>query len=114
MRISYWSSDVCSSDLLQPARRLERLAIDAVTRAVIVEPRDPEPVVLVRSFDRQAQLLGENARLPAIVDMPVSAENLLQRHPGLGHDRKSVEEGRRVSVSVELGGGGINKKKKKT
>ena len=48
----------------EPAVGLERLAVDAVFAAVILEPRDPEAVVFVRPLDRHAELLGEDACRP--------------------------------------------------
>src|SRR3546814_8027761 len=83
MRISDWSSDVCSSDL----------ADDAVA------------------------LLGEKARVPA--RRPAVAEAALRaamdderdRQFGCGIARKSVVQGKSVSVSVDLGGGRIITKK---
>ena len=52
-------------------------------RAVLGEPVDPEAVVLVRPFDRDAELLGEDAGLAAMVDMAVGQQDLLDRHAGL-------------------------------
>lgn len=52
--------------------------------SVIVQPADPEPVGLVRAFDRQPQFLRQHAGLAAIVEMTVGNEQLLQRHPRFG------------------------------
>ena len=76
----------------QPAVGLERLAGDAVARAVLVEPGDPEAVVLVRALDRHAELRGEHAGLAAMVDVAVGQQDLLDRHPGLrGRGLEPVE-----------------------
>src|SRR3546814_1910978 len=86
MRISDWSSDVCSSDLAGGAVDL---------------PRAPEP------GDRaQLQRPVERAR----VDMVIF--DRIARHDHLDRDRKSVVEGKSVSVRVDLGGRRIIKKKK--
>src|SRR3546814_1741307 len=105
MRISDWSSDVCSSDLVprtvddvegqradrhrvavvQPAVRLERLAAHPEACAVLAEPLDPEAVVLVRSLDRHAEFLREHPRLPAMIHMTVGDEDFLDLDPGLLH-----------------------------
>ncbi len=42
--------------ILQPAIRLERLAGYAVAHPVILQPGDPEAVLLLRAFDRNAEL----------------------------------------------------------
>src|SRR3546814_16787839 len=82
MRISDWSSDVCSSDLVA--------AIDD------------------RCFDPEfgQQRVGEPA---ARTEHRARADQMIA---GL-EDRKSVVEGKSVSVRVDLGGRRIIKKKKK-
>src|SRR3546814_12299195 len=84
MRISDWSSDVCSSDLLLTQLRASdfhvftRLEVEQVCAAA-----------------------GWTVRSDGAVALP-------------GTDRKSVVEGKRVSVRVDLGGRRIIKKKKQT
>src|SRR3546814_16181143 len=110
MRISDWSSDVCSSDLvrvqqlagLRVAMRvvaeidLAETGVDAIGRRVgerTVQPRaglGAGGIALRRAGDVERPRPGDQA--PA---QPGAA--LLQ-------DRKSGGEGRRVSVRVELGG----------
>ena len=68
----------------QPAVGLERLADDAVARAILGEAVDPEAVVLVRALDRHAELGGEDPGRAAMVDMAVGEEDLLDRHAVLG------------------------------
>ena len=68
----------------QVAVRLERLAVDSVALAILLQPGDPEQVVFVRPFDRHAQLLGEDAGLAAMVDMAVGQQDLLDRDAVLG------------------------------
>src|SRR3546814_18035666 len=95
MRISDWSSDVCSSDLLprwcRPTRT-SAMAIDNVT------------------FGIQEQALQvQRRRLELIAANIANADT-----PGFqARDRKSVVEGKSVSVRVDLGGR-RNIKKKKT
>src|SRR3546814_17489347 len=102
MRISDWSSDVCSSDLQR--HRLVR----ALLR--LVQPRLRED---------QRQLPARRARHPR----PSVAVHGGVRGDGAGDgpavrtpaqlDRKSVVKGKSVSVRVDLGGRRIIKKKKK-
>src|SRR3546814_1307938 len=100
MRISDWSSDVCSSDLRRP-------------------PRAPRHHVSRRRHERlsrqRARLLPSPVRrwrrLPA--DLPALGTEP-DRYGGAGRsgDRKSVVEGKSVSVRVDLGGRRILKKNK--
>src|SRR3546814_13534024 len=87
MRISDWSSDVCSSDL--PAARSlglrHRLPGEGRAGGLQARPRDG------RLTDRDGK--------------PIRA--------GLTGDRKSVVEGKSVSVRVDLGGRRIIQKKNK-
>src|SRR3546814_14101503 len=82
MRISGWSSDVCSSDLdggLQPCRRL------AAGRSA------------ARGFDT----LRKAGKVNAATDQARGVMGVLA---GVGHqDRKSVVEGKSVSVCVDHG-----------
>src|SRR3546814_19747312 len=92
MRISDWSSDVCSSDLSSPAvsdlvaGRVD-IMIDSVTsqRQNILAKR--VRALGVTSLDRHPQL----------PEVPTIAE-------AAGRDRKSVVWGKSVSVRVNLGG----------
>src|SRR3546814_12850858 len=107
MRISDWSSDVCSSDLEDP--------IQSVREA----PHDPP----IRNADReclnaltdQVEVRGKALSSTHLV---ISAAGLLHSarhsnpHEGV-EDRKSVGEGKSVSIRVDLGGRLIIKKKKK-
>src|SRR3546814_12465184 len=101
MRISDWSSDVCSSDLGEVAA----LLLEQIVRHGIVERqrRQAEPgsqrradrvITAERYARRQAAQKGNQLAL-------------LRRQ-----DRKSVVEGKSVSVRVDLGGRRILKKKK--
>src|SRR3546814_17332413 len=128
MRISDWSSDVCSSDLkgtqvdfgraaLIPAPA-PNIVIDDVpvgldgARQQILERASPQhagPMIAddVRQLVRfEVELLH---RQPEMI-----AERLAQMPaPGRRGDRKSVGEGKSVSVRVDLGGRSMHKKKNK-
>src|SRR3546814_16713767 len=104
MRISDWSSDVCSSDLPcgagnAPPRVGRRLAAAAPGVRVHLGFSFSVP----RS-DRHPQ--PQSPPEYAICAHPQTAQAKFG-----GRDRKSVEEGKSVSVLVELGGRGILKKK---
>src|SRR3546814_12596172 len=103
MRISDWSSDVCSSDLrmMQSRLLLPRCADPRLGCAAI-----DQPFVGLRGQQRQdcALLFAQIAR--------GVGHAALRR--GIIGDRKSVVEGKSVSVRVDLGGRSIIKKKNKT
>src|SRR3546814_12952417 len=83
MRISDWSSDVCSSDLLGVVVRVLK-----------------ERHVIVGDMDAPDTVTGE-----------VSAQNLRRLDAVEHEDRKSVVKGKSVSVRVDLGGRRIMNKK---
>src|SRR3546814_2430979 len=88
MRISDWSSDVCSSALLEAKRVAERRhGVEVLVRA------------LRRIDERPAELQHV-------------LEGLDRRFPADAQARKSVVEGKSVAVRVDLGGGRSIKKKK--
>src|SRR3546814_13875491 len=128
MRISDWSSDVCSSDLGVQQRQP---GLYGGNRAGIRDyPRDPCPRTEHRAAPehcRSARQQGEDRldRLPAAeaeIPRPESLRGLPAGKGGRAHrleavlpvlgtarqvscqDRKSVVEGKNVSVRVELGG----------
>src|SRR3546814_12897240 len=116
MRISDWSSDVCSSDLRRVARALghgdrqrvmpQRLAYPA--RPLPGNRRQGEVEAVVR------QLRASNGICPAGQDgMGLRLFGPLQGEHVGELDRKSVVSGKSVSVRVDLGGRRIIKKKKK-
>src|SRR3546814_12668225 len=92
MRISDWSSDVCSSDLL------EELAEDGGGT-----DHDRAP-----SFSASATTAGSSVARPASRPRLSAASS---EQPRL-RDRKSVVSGKSVSVRVDLGGRRIIKQKK--
>src|SRR3546814_19227792 len=95
MRISDWSSDVCSSDLGASRRsRADAARADAAGERCHGPPAQ-------RAERRAAARRG--AAAPRLGPRPLRG---LTRQ-----DRKSVEEGESVSVSVDLGGRRFIKKK---
>src|SRR3546814_12266939 len=104
MRISDWSSDVCSSDLeRQRAQVRER----AVAGAEIVE-READALVLEAADDRLREREIVEQRTFGDLDLEPRG-----RIAGLGEDRQSVVWGKSVSVRVGLGGRSILKKTKR-
>src|SRR3546814_13584773 len=85
MRISDWSSDVCSSDLSWPGGH---------TRFGLLTNR------------LACAIAGPPLRLDGSCPSPETP-----RLPGILQDRKSVVQGKSVSVRVDLGGRRISKKK---
>src|SRR3546814_13212795 len=114
MRISDWSSDVCSSDLLEEADgalydppangsgRPRRLLYD-----------DGDGDQNFRNSDRGIRSDSrEPGRFEAVhVAHPIRATTPRPNIPGI--NRKSVVEGKSVSVRVDIGGRRSIKKKKK-
>src|SRR3546814_8953905 len=98
MRISDWSSDVCSSDLA--ARDVARKSI-----------------VLLKNEAGALPLAASAKSIAVIGPLGDSKEDMIGSWSAAGdrktRDRKSVVEGKSVSVSVVLGGRRIIKKKKK-
>src|SRR3546814_12052380 len=96
MRISDWSSDVCSSDLRPTLARTS----SALARA-------SSSPALPKLFHQRRSAIAAMARL-SITDSPIST-------PGVWNlrqiDRKSVVSGKSVSVRVDLGGRRNIKKK---
>src|SRR3546814_19931490 len=125
MRISDWSSDVCSSDLPHPVFGREEvvpaLAMAtqsqtvplAVLRMHLLDPPAPALDVFVgRNGEDAAQMFGPIDGAPAHVPVPETLGRTLDRQGEPLLDRKSGVEGKRVSVRVDPGGRRINKKKK--
>src|SRR3546814_16587466 len=112
MRISDWSSDVCSSDLrLQrapphlAAHAHRHLMVFAGAHHAVQETQygDAQPVVALRQ--PWVGAVGGDQEL-----RQVGGADGQEIQP----DRKSVVEGKRVYVRVDLGGGGCINKKKQT
>src|SRR3546814_17639163 len=105
MRISDWSSDVCSSDLIDRNIGVEQhdLTLLRRLRISLVETALPDTQRL------HFRAVKRNARLDRVTDRIVES-----RLAVVGHelDRKSVVEGKSVSERVGLGGSRIVKKTK--
>src|SRR3546814_13917265 len=121
MRISDWSSDVCSSDLVAPdeahplraAAAVLRIALGAGAAAVInmwyerdldalMAQTRRRPIPARRIAPAKALAFGIALSLASVIAMAMVAHRT---------DRKSVVSGQSVSVSVDLGGRRIIKKK---
>src|SRR3546814_15926913 len=111
MRISDWSSDVCSSDLAHPALR-ETADGGAVRFLRPYGARRSRP-----RHSRQRGCAAASAYRPVDGHLSVRWRNHASRQCRIGTadpaDRTSVVKGKSVSVRVDLGGGRLFKKKKK-
>src|SRR3546814_13490597 len=105
MRISDWSSDVCSSDLVDLSRIQPSGAAGADTEA---RHTDGAVQVLRDSCAAEAAA-GANARGSTV--MPNLQNRIAIVTGAAPGDRKSVVSGKSVSVRVDLGGRRIIKKK---
>src|SRR3546814_20189279 len=111
MRISDWSSDVCSSDL----RRLLTPSNFPSSRCNDGEPPQKFPwTQATTQLRRDARRVDGGARDRLVPDHRRGVDRR-QEPTRLPHqrDRKSVVKGKSVSVRVDLGGSRIIKKKKK-
>src|SRR3546814_12174521 len=118
MRISDWSSDVCSSDLFADARR--GIVVRAVTRAEIAAEiaarlalgraeRDAAQVGAAAERAQPAFLAGLCPPIDRLRIAQIAEGHLLRRINR--SERRLV--GKSVSVRVDVGGGRHFKKKKK-
>src|SRR3546814_11916506 len=103
MRISDWSSDVCSSDL-----KLQGGRSPACGRLLPRRRLGQRRAWQLWLCGTRAGAAGFRHRHPRL---PAGAEGALARLSG--GDRKSVVEGKSVSVRVDLGGRRTIKKKKR-
>src|SRR3546814_15375743 len=113
MRISDWSSDVCSSDLPRSGKPKEAciLVVDdsATIRAVIGKMLAQNGHHVLKAGDGESALeIARNER-PDLIFLDIVMPGM----SGFAVDRKSGGEGKSVSVRVDLGGRRIIKKKKK-
>src|SRR3546814_12451045 len=115
MRISDWSSDVCSSDLLAgcdgaPTARVTAYTISLGTPGAMAEQAATAAADGYRLL--KIKLTGEDDRL-RVAGVRRGAPDARLIVDANESDRKSVVSGKSVSVSVDLGGRRILKKKKK-
>src|SRR3546814_19608598 len=112
MRISDWSSDVCSSDLpirctlangVSAALFYAGITVDEMTCRFALDDCETadQALAIVRRYGSLDYGYCHAGPPPGWDSSPAST------------DRTSVVEGKRVSVSVDLGGGRILKKQKK-
>src|SRR3546814_20520837 len=102
MRISDWSSDVCSSDLVEDAA----LRLARHLRGEVPKPRS--------WMNEMAAIVSSRGEAVSSLEQP---PEFRINEAGVGvaeGDRKSVVRGKRVSVRVDLGVRRILKKKTKT
>src|SRR3546814_15445585 len=95
MRISDWSSDVCSSDLPEDIGQF-------------VDPAGPRPRPVGLPTANRGNANRHQVRQFALRHRLREAKS---HHPRTEADRKSVVEGKSVEVRVDLGGRRIIKKK---
>src|SRR3546814_20984692 len=115
MRISDWSSDVCSSDL---GRAIFLDIADHGTLGLI-QPNGLGYVVGHSADLHTDQATGNLAVLLELLDHThgfIDRDGQRNTHEAaaLRHDRKSDVKGKKVSIRVDLGGRRIIKKKKQT
>src|SRR3546814_14006403 len=118
MRISDWSSDVCSSDLVDLRQLLDREC--HIDRAdILLEIGDPlgtgdrhDRLVTVQQPSKR-QLTSRDA-VPCAQRLDFLQQRRVTWQIVTLEDRKSVVSGKSVSVRVDLGGRRIIKKKKQT
>src|SRR3546814_17455158 len=112
MRISDWSSDVCSSDLLVAGRRRRHQAprLAAVEVAFVVGDGLAEDILKIVEAGK-AELLRKARQRRGVHGRQVAQfrdsahRRLLRRINQPGQDRTSVVSAKRVSARVDLGGG---------
>src|SRR3546814_11820148 len=107
MRISDWSSDVCSSDLETVLRHGTPWHNRVWESAYKVRPRS----LRSRPARSLRPVAGSSPAYPAIG--PCALPAAAPRRSTRPYDRKSVVWGRGVSVRVDIGGRRIIQKKKK-
>src|SRR3546814_13012924 len=109
MRLSDWSSDVCSSDLWpKPWKGVTLLALNSIAMPPVncFTMASLRPTILATSiFASLKQMPCWSNRWPMFQYWREESSSALE-------DRKSVVEGKRVSVRVDLGGRRIIYKKK--
>src|SRR3546814_14304965 len=99
MRISDWSSDVCSSDL-----HFNNLDVSLRRRRITHRQ--------ARQSDHRLSEIADQHRLAHVEDENLAAVGHAARLDDKLRDRKSVVQGKSVSVRVDLGGRRSIKKKR--
>src|SRR3546814_12353785 len=117
MRISDWSSDVCSSDL---SERRNASASSRVWKAKNPPQRCSVRCTMPATSSRRVASISEMTRLvplgsrcsPRDRARPEKSRNVARELTRYALDRKSVVSGKSVSVRVDLGGRRFIKKQK--
>src|SRR3546814_18814946 len=106
MRISDWSSDVCSSDLLPFAQRR------MVGPYIFFDRMGPKQLApgLPREADVRPHPHIGLSTITYLFDGEITHRDSLGSEQPIRPDRKSAEAGQRVSVRVDLGGRRHHKK----
>src|SRR3546814_17508172 len=108
MRISDWSSDVCSSDLTK--RHFGEIGKSSGMRSA---SRRIHPSAVPWSRSRsKSENAAPAATAPPVLRAPNVTTSTSQNRPPKGEDRQSVVEGKREAVRGDLGGRHIIKKTK--
>src|SRR3546814_17860447 len=107
MRISDWSSDVCSSDLDVEAPR----TVDFIDHVSTEELRQRAARNIQPVYTQSAQV-NEQARQVVLNTFATIARARAVTSSEQAEDRRSVVTGQIGSVRVDLGGSGISKKNK--
>src|SRR3546814_13844580 len=98
MRISDWSSDVCSSDLLDLVETLrDKEGADAIAC------EEGEARLEEVEAAKRRELVEHHQQALSAIRVP-SSNSLWRHHVQAFGDRKSVVKGKSVSVRVDLGG----------
>src|SRR3546814_12616849 len=95
LRISDWSSDVCSSDLIE---------IILTTGGTGFSPRDNTPEAVKPLLRREMDGFSIAFHQKSLASVGVASMQSRAFAGQAGEDRKSVDEGKSVYVRVELGG----------
>src|SRR3546814_21036469 len=114
MRISDWSSVVCSSDLPVSGQAVkdvggdQRVVVKIILAVLIIAAQ--EEIQRPVEIRREAKLLADGFETIVLQHDEPAVNGLVERRQ---IDRKSVVEGKSVTVRVDLGGRRIIKKKNK-
>src|SRR3546814_12498747 len=108
MRISDWSSDVCSSDLTVVRIGEQRVVLTSI-EAQILATLAARPGTVVAKVDLLRSIWGDADADPHRVEVAVKR---LRMRPG-PKDRTSAVSGKGGSVRVKLGGGRVSNKNEK-
>src|SRR3546814_13460274 len=122
MRISDWSSDVCSSDLRMSKSKLQSLmargtdflGCEVAILCGAMSWVSERHLVAAISNAGGFGVIACGAMTPDLLDKEIAATKALTSRPfGVNlitmQDRKSVGKGKRVSVRVDPGGGRVHK-----